>query len=155
MYEERENMIMNALEIVKTALGNMEKGTIRESDYTEDMTFSGPVPKPLKREEYVSLMKNLVAGIPDWNFHARNFSADGDTVRVTVEITGTQTRTLKPVMPGMEALPPTNRKFKLPEEHLTVKVQGDRISEFHADVPANGGLPGILAQLGAPLKKAA
>ena len=146
---------MNALEIVKTALDNAEKGIIRESDYTEDMTFSGPVPKPLKREEYVSVMKNMIAGIPDWNYHARDFSSDGDTVRATVEISGTQTRTLQPVIPGMSALPPTNKKFKLPKEYLTVKVRGDKICEFHADVPANGGVSGILTQLGVPVKKAA
>jgi hypothetical protein len=146
---------MNAQEIVKKALAEIEKGAIDASTYTEDMIFSGPVPKPIKRNEYVTLMKNLVGASPDWNFHARDFTVLGDTVKVTVGITGTQTRTLPGLMPGIPALPPTNKRFILPEEHLSIKVRGDKICELVVDVVPGGGVIGMLAQLGVQLKKAA
>lgn len=37
---------MNKLAIVKNALADIEKGAIKASSYTEDMTFSGPAPLP-------------------------------------------------------------------------------------------------------------
>lgn len=146
---------MNAQEIVKKALAEIEKGVIDASTYTEDMIFSGPVPQPIKRNEYVTLMKNLVGASPDWNFHARDFRVLGDTVKVTVGITGTQTRTLPGLMPGMLVLPPTNKRFILPEEHLSIKVRGDKICELVVDVVPGGGVIGMLSQLGVQLKKAA
>jgi hypothetical protein len=146
---------MNTQEIVKKAFAEIEKGVIDASRYTEDMIFSGPVPKPMKRNEYVTLMKNLVGAFPDWNFHAHDFQALGDTIKVTVGITGTHIRTLPGLMPGMLALPPTNKSFILPEEHLSIKVRGDKICELVADVVPGGGVSGILAQLGVQLKKVA
>ncbi len=146
---------MNTLDIVKKALYDMEKGAIDASTYTEDMMLSGPVPKPLNRDDFVSLMKNLVGAAPDWNFHARNFTVRDDVVKVTVSITGTQTRTLPGLMPGMSALSPTNKRFSLPEEHLAFKVRGDKISECVVDAVPGGGVTGILSQLGVKLKKAA
>jgi hypothetical protein len=146
---------MKTQEVVKKALIDIEKGAINASTYTEDMVFSGPVPQPMKRDAYVTLIKNLVGASPDWNFHARDFTERGDTVRVTVGITGTQTRTLPGLMPGMQALPPTNKRFTLPEEHLSIKVRGDKIYELVADTVPGGGVMGMLAQLGVQLKKAA
>jgi hypothetical protein len=154
-HQQKKEVTMNTLDIVKKALLDIEKGTIDASAYTEDMTLSGPVPKPLNRNEYISLMKNLVGAAPDWNFHARNFTVRGDTVKVTVNITGTQTNTLPAIIPGMSALPPTNKRFTLPEEHLAIKVQGDKISETVVDAVPGGGVMGIVSQLGAQLKKAA
>jgi hypothetical protein len=146
---------MKSLDVVKKALTDIEKGAIDASLYTKDMVFSGPVPKPMKRDEYVSLLKNIVAGSPDWNFHARDYIIDGDTIRVTVNITGTQTRTLPALMPGMQPLLPTNRRFALPEEHLTLKVRDGKIAECRVDPVPGGGVLGMLEQLGAQLKKAA
>jgi predicted ester cyclase len=142
---------MSALETVKKALTDIEKGTIAASTYTDDMTFSGPVPQPLNRDQYVDLMRALVEAIPDWNFHARDFTADGDTVHVAISITGTQTRTLRGLMPGMPDLPPTGKHAALPPERLSITVRGNQISQIVAQVPPDGGVPGLLKQLGVAL----
>jgi len=142
---------MNALDIVEKALSDIEKGAIAASTYTDDMIFSGPVPQPLNREQYLGLMKGITAGVPDWNFHAHNLVVQGDTVQVNIKITGRQTRTLPGLMPGMFALPPTNKHFTLPGERLNITVRGDKISKIVAEVPPGGGVPGMLAQLGVTL----
>jgi hypothetical protein len=142
---------MNALDLVKKALIDIEKATVDKSDYTEDMTLIGPLPQPVPRDEYLSLMGAIVSASPDWNFHARDFAVADHIVHLTVGITGTQTKTLPPLMPGMSALPPTNKKFVLPEEHLEITINGGKIAAIRAYMPANGGIPGMLAQLGAPL----
>jgi hypothetical protein len=146
---------MRPQEVVEKALRDIEKGAIDASSYTEDMVFSGPVPRPMNRNEYVALLRDIVRGCPDWNFHARDYRVVGDTVKFTINITGTQTKTLAGIIPGMDPLPATNRHFILPEEHLTIKVRGDRISECVADTVPGGGVMGLLSQLGVQLKKAA
>ena len=142
---------MDKLEIVKNAMTDIEKGAIKASSYTEDMIFSGPVPQPLNRDQYLDLMHALVGASPDWNFHARDFTVEGDTVQISISITGTQTRTLPGLMPGMPDLPATGKQFSLPGEHLTITVRGNQISQLVARVPPGGGVPGMLAQLGVPL----
>jgi hypothetical protein len=142
---------MNSLALVQKALDDIEKGSVDASDYTDDMTFTGPMPKPLSRDEYLGLMNAIVCASPDWKFNSRDFALENDTVHITVGITGTQTNTLQPIMPGMSALLPTNKRFTLPEEHLEISVRGGKVRSIHAYVPPNGGIPGMLAQLGAPL----
>jgi hypothetical protein len=138
----------NAIETVKQALADIEAGNVQASTYTEDLSFSGPVPQPLGLEPYLSLMRALVAASPDWNFHAHGYWQDGDTVTVQIAITGTQTRTLRSLMPGMPELPPTGKRFALPAEELTFTLRGDRICAIQAKVPPGGGVPGMLKQLG-------
>lgn len=146
---------MKPLDVVKKAFTDIEKGALDRATYTGDLIFSGPVPKPIGRDEYVTLLKNLVGGIPDWNFHARDYTESGDTVKLTIAITGTHTRTLPALMPGMQPLAATKRDIMLPEEHLSVKVRGDQICEIVADIIPGGGVMGLLTQLGVQLKKAA
>ena len=142
---------MDKVEIAKNAMAEIEKGAIAASTYTDDMTFSGPVPQPLNREQYLGLMHALVGAAPDWNFHARDFRVEGDTVHINIGITGTQTRTLSGLMPGMPSVPPTGKQFSLPGEHLDITVRGDKISRIVAQVPPGGGVAGLLKQLGVPL----
>lgn len=146
---------MKAQEIVKKAFADIENGTIDASIYTDDMVFKGPVPVPMNRDAYIGLLKNITTGLPDFNFHARDFTVRGDVVKVTIGITGTQTKTLPALMPGMSDVPATNKRIVLPEEHLSVKVRGDKISECVADAVPGGGVMGMLAQLGVQMKKAA
>ena len=143
---------MDKLEIAKNALAEIEKGAIAASTYTDDMTFelsgaaaaeSRTIPGPHAR--------GLVGAAPDWNFHARDFRVEGDTVHINIGITGTQTRTLSGLMPGMPSVPPTGKQFSLPGEHLDITVRGDKISRVVAQVPPGGGVPGLLKQLGVPL----
>jgi hypothetical protein len=141
-------VFMNSLALVQKALNDIENGSIDTSVYTDDMTLIGPMPQPLPRDEYLGLMNAIVSAAPDWKFNSRDFALEDDTVHVTVGITGTQTNTLPPLMPGMSPLPPTNKRFTLPEEHLEISVRGGKIRSVHAYIPPNGGIPGMLAQLG-------
>jgi hypothetical protein len=144
---------MNSLTLVQKALADIENQTVEASDYTDDMTFIGPLPHPLLRDEYLGLMKAIVSASPDWNFHAKDFAVEDHTVHLSVAISGTQTRTLPALLPGMTPLPPTNKHFVLPEEHLEISVLEGKIRAIHAYMPPDGGIPGMLAQLGVPLPR--
>jgi hypothetical protein len=47
----------------------------------------------------------VVSGVPNWKFNAGKVEHAEDQVRVTVRITGTHTRELPGLMPGIPALP--------------------------------------------------
>jgi len=40
---------------------------------TDDMVFSGPLPKPVGKHEFIGLQTAKVAVIPDWKFNEKDF----------------------------------------------------------------------------------
>jgi hypothetical protein len=114
----------------------------------EDFTLTGPVPMPLAKGEFLGLVRGLVAGIPNWRFNTHGWQETGDSVSVKVRITGTHTGELPGLMPGMPAAAATNKSFALPEECMEFQFRGGKIARFQVDPVPNGGVPGILQQLG-------
>ena len=141
---------MDAIEVVKTGLAASEAGqTSKFADLlSEDMVFTGPVPEPVGKREFVGLMTAMVAGIPDWKFNSKDFKQVGDKVTVTFQITGTQTRELSLPMPGIPKIPASGKHISLPQEPTTITVKDGKISRLESAVVAGGGVMGVLTQLG-------
>jgi hypothetical protein len=141
---------MNAIDVVKAGLAASEAGqTSKFADFlSEDMVFTGPVPEPVGKHEFVGLMTAMVAGIPDWKFNGKDFKQAGDIVTVTFQITGTQTRELSLPMPGIPKIPASGKRISLPLEPITITVKDGKISRLESAVVAGGGVMGVLAQLG-------
>ena len=116
---------------------------------TEDFVFSGPVPQPVNKEAFIGLGKALLAAIPDWDFHTRDFREEGDKVYATDAITGTHTGTLA-VIPGVPPVAATGKSIKATEGHETFTFRGNLVSQFEVQAPG-GGVAEIYAQVGAPL----
>jgi hypothetical protein len=144
---------MEIKEITSKVLDALEKGDIKSSAsyYADNLTFSGPVPMPLNKTQFLDLMTKVTTGVPDWKFNKHDLRVEGQTVIVPVQVTGTQTRTLPGLMPGMPDLPATNRSFRIPPEVIRVTFQGDRVVDIHVDPVPGGGIPGMLEQLGVPV----
>ena len=144
---------MDPIDVVKTGLTAVEtrQDDKYESLLTDDMVFAGPVPQPVGKKEFVGLQLALMDAMPDWKFNAADFKQMGDKVTTMIRITGTQTGKLDLHMPGMMAVPPTNKKVSLPAQLTTFTVRGDKISRIEADADPNNGVPGILKQLGIPM----
>ncbi|HEY3344043.1 MAG TPA: nuclear transport factor 2 family protein [Anaerolineaceae bacterium] len=118
---------------------------------SDDFTFSGPVPEPVGKKEFVGLQTGLITGIPDWKFNLHNVRTQGDTITCTVQITGTHTATLPALMPGASAVPPTGKHFSLPEEPARVAVRDGKMTSLAVDQVPGGGVMGIFQQLGIPM----
>lgn len=146
---------MSAIDTVQAAQAAFESDdhTTLASLLTEDFMFSGPVPRPLGKAEFLGLARALKAALPDWAFHARDFHSDGDQVTFTVQITGTHSGILA-VIPGVPPVPPTGKSIQLPAEQLMMTVRGNQISRYVVELTPGGGVPGIYAQVGAPLPPA-
>src|SRR5512138_1845245 len=126
---------MQIQDITYQILDAMEKGNIKSTadQFTDNFRFTGPMPKPLTKDEFLDLMAKINKGVPNLKFGHREYHVNGQTVNVTIQVSGTQSRTLPSLMPGMPELPPTNKTFRLPPETLQVTFQGDKISKIHDD----------------------
>jgi hypothetical protein len=141
---------MQIQDITNQVLDALEKGDAKSTAkyYTENFTFSGPVPMALNKDQFLDLMTKVTTGVPDWKFNRHDLRVEGQTVIVPVQVTGTQTRMLPALMPGMPDLPATQRAFRIPPEVIRVTFQGERVMDIHVDPVPGGGIPGMLEQLG-------
>jgi predicted ester cyclase len=147
---------MNEIDTVKAGLKSIEAADFLHyrEQYSENFIFSGPVPKPLTRVEYIDLMRAVLKAFPDWKFNATNFKQVRDHVTCNTHITGTHTGVLELPMLGISDQL-TNKRFTAPEELLTVTVENNKITRVESENVPGGGLLGILSQIGVQIPKRA
>ncbi len=112
----------------------------------DDFQFLGVTPQPLGRQEYLGFMHSINTAFPDFKFEEVSSSESGDTVTIKHHITGTQTGPLN--LPGVPPIPATGKKIRLPEETSVFTFAGGKATKYQAHPAPDGGLPGILKQLG-------
>jgi predicted ester cyclase len=116
---------------------------------TDDFLYIGPLPEPASLERWRKMATRMKAGFPDWHFSPQIDSVEGDTVYVTVQVTGTNTGDLDLSPVGGPLIPATGRSIQLDESTGSVVVSGDRVSKFELDVtPGTAGIFAVVAQLG-------
>ena len=144
---------MDAQTTVRDTLTAIEAGDMAKaaSHMTDDFTFSGPVPQPIGKAEFLALQGALITAMPNWKFNAKNYKTQGNKVQLTVQITATHSATLTPLMPGMPTVPASGRKAALPLEPMTITLRDDKLASLEAEQVPGGGLPGLLAQIGVQL----
>lgn len=118
---------------------------------TDDFSFGGAVPEPVGADVWLGLHKELAAAMPDLRTNGSDIREEQGVVRMYVQITGTQTRALALSIPGVPVIAPTGKRVQLPKEACTAEFRGDKIAAYSVEPRPDGGIPGILAQLGAAL----
>jgi len=113
---------------------------------TDDFTFSGPVPQPLNKVEFIGFMQAVLAVYPNFAFNERSITEQGDLVSVTFCITGTHTGTLS--LPGLPSIPATGEVVASPIEVQHFRVSGGKIMAVVAELVSQGIIPKLLTQLG-------
>jgi predicted ester cyclase len=108
---------------------------------TDDFVFSGATPQSLDRQGFIAAQQQWAVGAPDWHVTQENVVEEGNTVRATSRISGTQTNTLS--LPMMPAIPATGKHFSATMA-ATVTVRSDKVASLSVVPDA----PGILEQLG-------
>jgi predicted ester cyclase len=144
---------MDSETMVRDCFAAFEAGQFEDaaSYLSDDFVFSGPVPQPVGKKEFVGLQSGLIKAIPDWKFNIRNVRVQGDNLTAVVQITGTHTGTLPSLMPGAPEVPATGKHFSLPEEPSRVTVKDGKITSLATDQVPGGGVMGIFQQLGIPM----
>ncbi len=115
---------------------------------SDDFQFHGSVPEPLGTAEFVGMTKALRSGFQDINYNFRVKDAEGDVVKTSTQLSGTNTGDLDFSAMGMGVIPATGKSFSNPEEQNDVTIAGDKITSFRVYTTEGGGIRGILAQLG-------
>jgi hypothetical protein len=142
---------MNAEEITRALLAAIESGDMdtASSHLSDNFVFSGPVPEPIGGEQWLGLQKLMLAAFPDWSFNLSDVKVTGNVARTTHQVTGTHTGDLDLSPLGLPVIAATGKSVRLPVEHADLTIEGDKAVRFHVvDVSAEGGVPGILQQLG-------
>jgi len=144
---------MSATDTVKAFIVALEARDFNKaaSYLSDDFVFSGVTPQPVGKNEFLGMQESVQTAFPDWSFNLGDLHEDGDTVKMTLQISGTQTGQLDLSPVGLPPVPPTGKKVSLPKDPAEVTVKGGKITAFHNMPSANGGLPGMLSQLGVQL----
>jgi predicted ester cyclase len=144
---------MNKTEITNAFSQALEEQNFEQagSYLAEDFVFTGPVPQPIGKQEFLAIQQAVQQAFPDWSFNHHDVQEMGEKVRGAVQITGTHTRDLALPMPGFPVIPATGKSISLPEEHLEFSFKGDKIASLTSDNTPGGGIGGVLAQIGVPM----
>lgn len=118
---------------------------------SDDFQFSGAVPRPFSAQEWVGIHRALAAAMPDLRLNYAPTTSNGSHTTGAVKITGTHTGELVLPVPGIPRVPPTGSAIANPTEHVEVTVRDGRVTEWKVDHVPNGGLGGLLSQMGVAL----
>jgi hypothetical protein len=140
---------MDTRELAQEFVDTFNKGDIAKfgSFLAEDFKFSGPVPKPLSKREWLGLLTIFKTAFPDINYNLRLVSAEGNVVTTTSQLKGTHTGNLDLSAMSLGVFPPTGKSFSNPEETGEAVVEDGKVKSLHMQSGKEGGIPGILAQL--------
>jgi predicted ester cyclase len=144
-YKQKE-FLMSVEQVARDLVTNMTDVEKTKAHLTADAVASGGVlPKPMPAMEAFKTIGGLMTAMPDLRFEVQQVTVNGNQATVKVLWSGTQSGTLS--LPGMPAVPPTGKKVSV-KDAFVITVQGDKVSRLQVESPADGGIPGALAQLG-------
>lgn len=145
-----------ATDIVTSFMQTLEtKNFDRAASYlADDFLISGLTPKPLDKQAFMTIASGLAAGIPNLSYHARDIHeiqerpGEGNREQATIRITGTQTDSF--ILPplGLPPIPQMGKSISLPEEQWDYTVKNGKIARIETSRAPDGGIKGLLHQLG-------
>ena len=144
---------MKAGKIVEEFLTAIENNDFTKADnfLSKNFKVTGVSPEPLGSNEFLGVHRAFNKGMPDFRFNHRVVEESGDRVFVRVQLTGTHTNTIPSPIPGVKDVPATNKQVKMPEEQVEFTVKDNKITKLNLKHVQDGGLIGILKQLGVEL----
>ncbi len=141
---------MNAQQVTQKVLKAIEDQdwALAGSLLAEDFKFSGATPQPIGAAEWLGVHQALAKAMPDLRFNYVATGGDDGTAEGSVQLNGTNTGELALPIPGLPRIPATGRKITNPKEHVRVKARGDKLINYEVEQVPNGGVLGILTQMG-------
>ncbi|MBZ0273161.1 nuclear transport factor 2 family protein [bacterium] len=139
---------MSHVPIVSELLSALQAGAVARAGalIADDFTFDGGVPCALSRDEFLKTMRGLAIALPGWTFELGGVDESGDTVSATVAISGTHDGPLD--IPHVPPVMPTGTLVRLPEDRWVFAIRDGRVASIHVQAAFDGGLSGLLEQIG-------
>jgi hypothetical protein len=146
-----------ASDIVTSFMGSLERKNFdRAASYlAEDFLIGGLTPKPLDKSAFITVVSGLAAGIPNLSYHPQDIheiqeqlQGEGSREQATIHITGHQTDSF--ILPplGLPPIPQMGKSISLPEEQWDYTVKNGKIARIETGRAPDGGIKGLLHQLG-------
>jgi len=141
---------MNKREIVQALMDSIQKGNFEaaKSMLAEDFVFSGPVPEPIDAQAWLGMSASMKAAFPDLDYGFKVIGADGDVVRSTAQLSGTNSGSFDLTKMNMGVIPATNKAFSAKMEKTKVTVKDEKVTAWAVEPTDGAGLMAILGQLG-------
>jgi len=147
---------MDAQQLVSNLWSALEAQQFgRALDYlASDFQFSGPVPVPLNSLQWIRMHRALAAAMPDISINYVPGGGSYGVVHGSVQLSGTHTATLDLRIPGVPLVCATGKRITLPREKVDVAVERGNVIVLQIENLPDGGLMGMLAQMGVALPHA-
>jgi aminoglycoside N3'-acetyltransferase len=90
---------------------------------------------------------SLKTAFPDLDYHFKVIGAEGDVVRTTMQLSGTQSGSFDLTDTDMGVIAATNKAFSGKREKTKLTVRGNKITAWVVEPTEGAGLKAILGQL--------
>ena len=139
---------MSVEQVARDVVSNMNNIDKLKAMVTADgMASGGVLPQPIPIMDSLKIVSGLTTAFPDLKFDIKQVTVNGNQATVNAQWSGTNTGPLSLPVPGMPPVPATGKKVSVKDVYI-LTVQGDKVSHFQVDSPADGGIPAALAQMG-------
>lgn len=118
---------------------------------SDDFQLIGPGPEPLDKQAYQGWIKSVVEANTNHSNNLELTSVSDNVFKGTVQMEGTHSKDWDLSFMGLGIIPVTGKSWRNPKENLTVTLKDGKIVKCEVEVPENGGIGGILTQLGVEL----
>ena len=140
---------MNKRETVQALVDSIQKGDFENAGtmLADDFQFSGPVPEPISKEAWLGMSASLKTVFPDLEYRFKVIGTEGDVVKTTSQLSGTQSGSFDLTGMSMGVIPATDKTFATKLEKTKITVKENKITAWVVEPNDGAGLMEILKQL--------
>jgi len=124
--------------------GDLERAAAYLAD---DFMFVGATPQPLDKQAAIGLWRTMRQAFPDFNHNTTDVVARNGKLYAAVAVSGTHRGELR--VPGLPPIPASGKPVQLPREPIQLSYRGNQFTEWVVEQVPDGGLRGVLNQIGA------
>jgi len=115
----------------------------------DDFQFSGVVPYPLGKIDFILFQRALRLGIPELRFNLHDVKYKGNVINAKVKLVGVHNHDFVVPFSGLPSVPASGKLVSLPVAEVKFIVRDGKIAKFEVKTFPGGGIEGILQQLDA------
>lgn len=146
---------MSATELVRNCINAIEANEMETASnaLADNFVFAGWTPRPLYKSQFLSMISELKAGIPGLMFNLHNLDEHDDIqqgaiVTGNMQVAGYQSNSFIIPTLSLPPIPQMGKSISLPVEDVSFVVQNEQIARMTVKRTAEGGMEGLLHQLG-------
>ena len=143
---------MDPIETVKAYFAALDSSDAERVDQylAEDYQLVDFTPRPMGKEARLALVQQLKAALPDLKHSLSNFSVDKNVVKLTVQLSGTNSGNLDLREMGIGVVPRTHKFIIFPNGTYEFTIKDGKITTERdvSPVSPNRRMSGMLKALG-------